>query len=127
MDALKRHPWKGNVRELENNVERLLVLGESDAIRLEDLPEKIRAPRPVGSGLDAGGFSFTFPEEGISLEEAEKALILEALRRSGWNQTRAAQLLKVPRHLLLYRMEKFALPRKQLENVPGKEHDLSGE
>ena len=127
MDALKRHPWKGNVRELENNVERLLVLGDSDVIRLEDLPEKIRAPRPAAPGQDAGGFSFTFPEEGLSLEEAEKAIVLEALRRSGWNQTRAAQLLKVPRHLLLYRMEKFALPRKQPENVPGKERVPSGE
>jgi len=115
MEALKRHPWKGNVRELENNVERLLVLGESDVIRLEHLPEKIRAPRPAVGGPDAEGFSFTFPEEGLSLEEAEKAIILEALRRSGWNQSRAAQLLKVPRHLLLYRMEKFALPRKAPE------------
>jgi two-component system NtrC family response regulator len=105
------------VRELENYIERLLVLGESDVIRLEDLPEKIRTPRPGWSGQDAGGFSFTFPEEGISLEEAEKAIVLEALRRSGWNQTRAAQLLKVPRHLLLYRMEKFALPRKPPETA----------
>jgi two-component system NtrC family response regulator len=121
MDALKRHSWKGNVRELENNVERLLVLGESDVIRLEDLPEKFRAQHPTAPGQDAGGFSFTFPEEGVSLEEAEKAIILEALRRSGWNQTRAAQLLKVPRHLLLYRMGKFALPRRQPENAPGKE------
>jgi two-component system NtrC family response regulator len=115
MAALQRHPWKGNVRELENAVERLLVLGDSDVIRLEDLPEKIRAPRATEAGEPAGGFSFTFPEEGVSLEEAEKALILEALRRSGWNQSRAAQLLKVPRHLLLYRMEKYALPRRPAE------------
>jgi two-component system NtrC family response regulator len=115
MAALQRHLWKGNVRELENNVERLLVLGESDVIRLEDLPEKIRAPRPAAPGQDGTAFAFTFPEEGLSLEEAEKAIILEALRRSGWNQSRAAQLLKVPRHLLLYRMEKFALPRKAPE------------
>jgi two-component system NtrC family response regulator len=115
MDALKRHPWRGNVRELENIVERLLVLGDAGLIRLEDLPEKIRAPRPTESGPETGGFSFTFPEEGLSLEEAEKAIILEALRRSGWNQTRAAQLLQVPRHLLLYRLEKFGLPRKSPE------------
>jgi len=110
--ALQRHAWKGNVRELENTVERLLVLGESDVIRLEELPEKIRVPRPAAPGPEVGGFSFTFPEEGLSLEQAEKALILEALRRSAWNQTRTARLLKIPRHLLLYRMEKFGLPRK---------------
>ncbi|HEY5998955.1 MAG TPA: helix-turn-helix domain-containing protein [bacterium] len=110
--ALARYPWKGNVRELENTIERLLVLGEPDLIRVEDLPEKIRAPRPAAPGLDPGGFSFTFPGEGVPLEEAEKALILQALRRSGWNQSRAAHLLRVPRHLLLYRMEKYSLPRK---------------
>lgn len=58
-----------------------LVHGESDVIRLEDLPEKIRAPLPGG------------------------------------NQSRAALLLKVPRHLLLYRMERFALPRKPPETL----------
>jgi two-component system NtrC family response regulator len=127
MEALKRHPWKGNVRELENAVERLLVLSDSDIVRPEDLPEKIRAPRAAVSGQDAGGFSFTFPDEGVSLEEAEKALILEALRRSGWNQSRAAQLLKVPRHLLLYRMEKFGLPRRQPERAQGNAHPAAEE
>jgi two-component system NtrC family response regulator len=113
MDALKRHPWKGNVRELENTIERLLVLRETDAIRLEDLPEKVRSPSPPAEEPGAGvGFTFTFPAEGIGLEQAERALILEALRRSGWNQSRAAQLLRVPRHILLYRMEKFDIPRR---------------
>jgi two-component system NtrC family response regulator len=118
MEALQRHPWRGNVRELENTVERLLVLGESDLIRLADLPEGLRAPR-AGGGPGGPGFSFVFPEEGISLEEAEKALVLEALRRSGWNQSRAAQLLRVPRHLLLYRMEKYGLPRRPPEGADG--------
>jgi len=109
LEALKRHPWKGNVRELENTIERLLILRESDVIRVTDLPEKIRHPAAVGR---PGGFTFTFPPEGVGLEEAEKALILEALRRTGWNQSRAAQLLKVPRHILLYRMEKFEIPKR---------------
>lgn len=112
--ALTRHPWKGNVRELENTIERLLVLRESDTIRLEDLPEKIRSPaRPAGAS--GSGFSFTFPPEGVALEDAERALILEALRRADWNQSRAAQLLRVPRHVLLYRMEKFSIPRRPPE------------
>jgi len=117
MDVLKRYPWKGNVRELENTVERLLVLGESEVVRLEDLPEKIRAPRVAQAGQEIGGFSFTFPEEGLSLEEAEKAIILEALRRTGWNQSPRGPAAQVPRHLLLYRMEKFALPRKPSETL----------
>ncbi len=109
MDALRRHPWKGNVRELENTLERVLILRDSDTIRLEDLPDKIRRPAAT---VGNGGFTFTFPPEGVGLEEAERALILEALRRSGWNQSRAARLLRVPRHILLYRMEKFGIPRR---------------
>ncbi|GAB4258946.1 MAG: sigma-54 dependent transcriptional regulator [Deferrisomatales bacterium] len=110
MEALQRYYWKGNVRELENTLERLLILRDRDEIGLEDLPEKIRNPPERG---EDGGFSFTFPPEGVGLEEAERAIILEALRRTGWNQSRAAQLLRVPRHILLYRMEKFSIPRKR--------------
>ncbi|MBI5446733.1 MAG: sigma-54-dependent Fis family transcriptional regulator [Deltaproteobacteria bacterium] len=116
MAALRRDPWKGNVRELENTIERLLILRESDTIALEDLPEKIRNPAEAGSA-QGGGFSFFFPPEGVGLEDAEKALILEALRRAAWNQSRAAQLLRVPRHVLLYRMEKFAIPRRRLDDL----------
>jgi DNA-binding NtrC family response regulator len=118
VDALKRHPWKGNVRELENTIERLLILREGETIRVRDLPEKIRRADERGAlGREAEGFSFVFPPEGIGLEEAERALILEALRRTRWNQSRAAQLLRVPRHVLLYRMEKFAIPRKEPEST----------
>ena len=107
--ALQRYRWKGNVRELQNTLERLLILREGDTIGLDALPEKIRNP-PVEDS--PRGFSFCFPPEGIGLEEAERALIMEALRRAGWNQSRAAQLLKVPRHILLYRIEKFGIPRR---------------
>ncbi|HSH69419.1 MAG TPA: sigma-54 dependent transcriptional regulator [Deferrisomatales bacterium] len=109
MTALQRYPWRGNVRELQNTLERLLILRDGDTIGLDALPDKIRHPAPEAG---QGAFSFHFPPEGVGLEEAERAIIMEALRRAGWNQSRAAQLLKVPRHILLYRMEKFAIPRK---------------
>jgi len=112
MAALKRHPWKGNVRELENTLERLLILREGDTLGLDALPDKVRNPPPEPG---SGAFTFCFPPEGIGLEEAERELILEALRRTNWNQSRAAQLLKVPRHILLYRMEKFDIPRRAPE------------
>jgi len=114
MEALQTYSWRGNVRELENTVERILILRESDTIDLPDLPEKIRRP---GEQAGEGAFRFTFPPEGVGLEEAEKALIEEALRRTGWNQSRAALLLRVPRHILLYRMEKFAIPKRHPESV----------
>ncbi|GAB6061943.1 sigma-54-dependent transcriptional regulator [Deferrisoma palaeochoriense] len=111
MEALTRYSWKGNVRELENTIERLLVLTEGDTIRLQDLPEKIREPEPREGRGD--GFSFHLPPEGVSLEDVERAVIEEALHRTGWNQTRAAKLLRIPRHILLYRMEKFGIPRRR--------------
>jgi len=110
LEALRTYSWKGNVRELENTIERLLILRDADVIDLPDLPEKIRRP---GGDAEGTGFRFTFPPEGIGLEEAEKALIETALARTGWNQSRAAHLLRVPRHILLYRIEKFGIPKKQ--------------
>ncbi|GAB4256149.1 sigma-54-dependent transcriptional regulator [Deferrisoma sp.] len=111
LEALSRYTWKGNVRELENTIERLLVLTEGDTIRLQDLPEKIREPKTRENGGD--GFTFHLPPEGVSLEDVERAVIEEALHRTGWNQTRAAKLLRIPRHILLYRMEKFGIPRRR--------------
>jgi two-component system NtrC family response regulator len=111
LEALGNYHWKGNVRELENTLERLVILRETDRIRLEDLPESLRSGggRVQAEGRD--GFSFVLPSGGISLEEAEKALIIEALERNGWNQTKAAQFLRIPRHILLYRMEKFGISK----------------
>ncbi|TAL17866.1 sigma-54-dependent Fis family transcriptional regulator [bacterium] len=111
LEALKNHYWKGNVRELENTLERLVILRESDRIRLEDLPEGIRDGGARVQTGGKGGFTFVLPPGGISLEEAEKALIIEALERNNWNQTKAAQFLRIPRHILLYRMEKFAISK----------------
>lgn len=106
MKALTTHQWKGNVRELENTIQRLLILREGKEITLSDLPDKIRHPTNVGSNAS---FSFIFPDEGVGLEDAEKELILEALRRAEGNQSRAARLLKIPRHVLLYRLEKYGI------------------
>ncbi len=111
LKALEKYSWKGNVRELENTIERAMVLKNGNVITPDDLPERITAPRE-GETANGRAFSFLFPDEGLSLEEAEKSLILAALERAGGNQTRAANLLRIPRHVLLYRMEKFGIQRK---------------
>jgi two-component system NtrC family response regulator len=105
--ALADYDWPGNVRELENAVERMLILRRGESIELEDLPPKIRRPRPLGATPVAGVLNL--PVEGYSLEDLEKEAVLEALRRNDWNQTRAAAFLRIPRHTLLYRMEKYDL------------------
>ena len=72
MDALERHPWKRNVRKLENNVERLLILGESDDIRVADLPERVT---PAIRGCARPGrrrVLLHVPAEGRGLEEPKR-------------------------------------------------------
>jgi len=98
------HRWPGNVRELENVIERLVVLVSGDEITVNDLPEFLRREKPA---LDA--IELELPPEGISLEAVEKELILRALQKCNWNQTKAAEYLDISRKVLIYRMEKFDL------------------
>jgi len=104
LDRLERYDWPGNVRELENVLERLVVLGRSETIAAADLPEALRrdAPRFGGARID-------LPPGGIVLEEVERGLIEEALRRSAGNQSAAARFLGISRQTLMYRMKKFGL------------------
>ena len=104
LDRLERHDWPGNVRELENLVERLVVLGRSDRIEAADLPETVRreTPRFGGARIEIG-------PDGIVLEELEKGLLEEALRRHAGNQSAAARFLGISRQTLIYRMRKFGL------------------
>jgi two-component system NtrC family response regulator len=104
VDRLMRYDWPGNVRELENLLERLVVLHRSPVVEVEDLPESLRRDLPR-----FGGARLDLPPEGIVLEEVERGLIEEALRRSGGNQSAAARFLGLTRQTLVYRMQKFGL------------------
>jgi two-component system NtrC family response regulator len=92
------------LRELENVIERLVVMCPDDAITLDQLPENLRREKPT---LDA--LQLELPADGISLEAVERELIERALRRFDGNQTRAARYLDISRKTLIYRMEKFGL------------------
>jgi two-component system response regulator PilR (NtrC family) len=104
MQLLENYSWPGNVRELEHTIERAVALEPTDAIQPERLPEQITNYNPARVASDA----FAFPEDGINLvahlEHLEKTFVLEALRRTEGNQTRAAELLHISvrslRHLL---------------------------
>jgi DNA-binding NtrC family response regulator len=104
------YSWPGNVRQLESAVERAILLAETDRIDVEDLPVEIRqANAPQAS------FAFKLPPEGISFEELERSLIIQAMDQSGWNITRAAKLLGLSFRTLQYRLEKFGIKRKGAE------------
>lgn len=103
MELLERYSWPGNVRELEHTVERAVALERSGTIRPESLPQQITNYNPARVTS-----VFDLPEEGLNLaahlEQLEQRYILEALRRTGGNQTRAAEILHLSvrsfRHLL---------------------------
>ncbi|MEK6717934.1 MAG: sigma-54 dependent transcriptional regulator [candidate division NC10 bacterium] len=105
--ALETYDWPGNVRELENALERAMIFHRGDVITLADLPETIRTPK----AREAAALPVSLPEAGLSLEEVEKELILRALQKHDWNQSRAARYLGITRHTLLYRMEKHSIAR----------------
>ncbi len=101
---LEGYDWPGNVRELENVIERAVVLSGKEMIDEEDLPDFVKFGRSDGCATE-------IPEAGASLQEIEKGAILSALERTGWNRTKAARLLKIPRHVLLYRLKKFGIEK----------------
>ncbi len=98
-----RYPWLGNVRELENAVERMVVLSRGDVLSLDSLPD------PIVGATEADQTPLRLPDGGVDIEALERDFIQQALRRTQGNQTQAARLLGITRSTLLYRMQKFKL------------------
>jgi two-component system response regulator AtoC len=106
MDALLKYPWPGNIRELENLLERVVVLAEGDRIDAGDLPESILHPSPERSSLDPSGDDLSVKRHTADLE---KVLIQRALERTGGNKTQAADLLELSPRALRYKIRDYGL------------------
>ncbi len=102
LGILKTYHWPGNIREMQNIVERCIILRKQSVIEPEDLQLLVNKS-PVSA------LAPVIPDEGIALEDIEKSYILKALEKANQNRSKAARLLKIPRHVLLYRLEKYGL------------------
>ena len=99
-EALLRYDYPGNIRELENLIERAVVLTRDDVIGVEDLPLTLETPAP-GSGEGAGLIA--------AVEGLERRMIQEALAKADGTQTRAAELLGISERVLRYKLRKYGL------------------
>lgn len=109
MEVLRSYRWPGNVRELENLVERLLIMRDGDTVTRENLPDKMFSSGAAACAPSQSVRVVNLPDEGYPLEQLEREVVVEALERTAWNQTAAAKFLHVPRHTLIYRMEKYGI------------------
>lgn len=105
--ALVSYAWPGNVRELKNLAERFVVLESEDLIQPKHLPKWI-----YGESINTGRPSaekFVLPDAGISLEDVEKDLIIQALEKANNNRAQAAKLLRISYDTLRYQVKKYGL------------------
>jgi transcriptional regulator with PAS, ATPase and Fis domain len=118
---LEQYRWPGNVREVENLTERLVILNEDGVIRISDLPDYICDADVASSGEQLSFRDLRLPPEGVDLngfmQTIEDQLILQALSRTGGNKTLAAELLRLNRTTLIERMRKKGFG-SQLQPLP---------
>jgi two-component system response regulator AtoC len=107
VDFFLSYPWPGNIRELENLVERLTILTPHETVMLRDLPAGMRSTDQTAT-LKEDVLSGSRPLSD-AVDEFERELIVKALQRTGFNQTKAASLLGTSRRILKYRIEKLKI------------------
>jgi DNA-binding NtrC family response regulator len=107
LSIFEKYDWQGNVRELENTIERAIVMGKGDVIQPSDLPASLSSMCvPIVSADSLNN---------KSLDEIEKELMLKALEKSGGNQVDAAKILGISRRKLQYRMGKHGISSKEFK------------
>ena len=110
---LLMHRWDGNIRELQNVIERAVILCKGSAILPEHLPTSISkdscSTENIKSQAAVNPVQFDIPPHGLSLDDLEKQLVTQALEKSKNNKTKAAKLLGLTRGTFRYRLQKYGL------------------
>jgi len=130
MDVLSRYRWRGNIRELRNTVERLMIMTPADAVRVEDLPPDIRnaeasvartsapVPAPAAENTPANSVPKTDgqPAGAGTLREfkdaAERAYLVQKLRENNWNISKTAEIIDTPRSNLYKKLEQYGIKQE---------------
>src|SRR5579864_5766328 len=114
LEALQRHRWKGNIRELRNTVERLIIMTGGDTIDAADLPDVVRFPSAPPAAPKAGGDPVE-PRAGTLRElkdNAERAFLVSKLRDNGWNISKTAEVIDTPRSNLYKKLEQYQISQE---------------
>ncbi len=114
MEMLKSYHWPGNIRELRNTIERIVLIEDDTKIK----PEHLRHLQPVGLEAEmpnsAGEFVLKIPPTGITMDKVLRELIIQTLKITNWNQVQAAKILGITRSKLRYRMEQLKIEQKKI-------------
>ncbi len=119
MDALQRYRWRGNIRELRNTVERLLIMTPTEVVRVDDLPPEIRSGEPARPVMESDGPAKgnDAPAAGAGTlrefkDAAERAYLVQKLRENNWNISRTAELIDTPRSNLYKKLEQYGIKQE---------------
>jgi two-component system nitrogen regulation response regulator NtrX len=131
MEALQRYRWRGNIRELRNTIERLMIMTPTDVVRVEDLPAEVRSSEARLAGIEAvpamqaatsgaasgsaAVASVASPAPGTLREfkdAAERAYLVQKLRENNWNISKTAELIDTPRSNLYKKLEQYGIKQE---------------
>jgi two-component system, NtrC family, nitrogen regulation response regulator NtrX len=126
IEAMQRYRWRGNIRELRNSIERLMIMSPGDVVRVEDLPAEIRGEsssrvasvaEPAASALQARpepAGTATLPPGTLRefKEAAERAFLVDKLRENNWNISKTAEALDTPRSNLYKKLEQYGIKQE---------------
>jgi two-component system nitrogen regulation response regulator NtrX len=123
MEALQRYRWRGNIRELRNTVERVMIMTPAEIVRVEDLPREMVgdvAARPEPAGVAPA--SFGAPTPGLATpsagtlrefkDAAERAYLVQKLRENAWNISKTAEVIDTPRSNLYKKLEQYGIKQE---------------
>jgi two-component system, NtrC family, nitrogen regulation response regulator NtrX len=125
IEVLQRYRWKGNIRELRNTVERLIIMTGSDSIDVADLPEIVRSPSASAAFASAGAGAAATKSAAVTgsaeakagtlrefKDNAERAFLVGKLRENGWNTSKTAEVIDTPRSNLYKKLEQYQISQE---------------